>query len=107
MKILLDESLPRKLRADFGEDHLVQTVRERGWLGKKNGELLSLMTENNFNLFVTVDRNLRFQQNLQKLSITIVVLCAVNNRRETLQKLISKMFETINENNTNTVIEIS
>lgn len=106
MKILLDESLPGKLRSDFGGGHLVSTVRDKGWLGKKSGDLLNLITENNFDLFITVDRNLRFQQNLQKLSITIIVLCAVNNRRETLQKLIPKIFETINENNTNTLIEI-
>ena len=39
MKILLDESLPRKLRNDFNEEHEVLTVRDMGWLGKKNGEL--------------------------------------------------------------------
>ena len=43
MKILLDESLPRKLRNDFGNEHDVWTVRDKGWLGKKNGELLKLM----------------------------------------------------------------
>ena len=64
MKILLDESLPRKLRYDFGEEHEVFTVRDKGWLGKKNGELLKLMTEDKFELFVTVDRNLPYQQNL-------------------------------------------
>ncbi len=41
MKILHDESLPRKLRNDFGEGHEVRTVLDMGWLGKKNGELLS------------------------------------------------------------------
>ena len=45
MKILLDESLPRKLRNDFGIDHEVLTVRDIGWRGKKNGELLKLMIE--------------------------------------------------------------
>lgn len=58
MKILLDESLPRKLRHDFGEEHEVRTVRDMNWLGKKNGELLKLMTESSFELSVTVDRNL-------------------------------------------------
>ncbi|MDQ6764433.1 MAG: hypothetical protein M3015_17670 [Bacteroidota bacterium] len=46
--------MPRKLRNDFGGEHEVLTVRDMGWLGKKNGELLRLMTENNFNLFITV-----------------------------------------------------
>ena len=71
MRILLEESLPRKLRNDFNEEHEVLTVREMGWLGKKNGELLELMVRNNFQLFIPVDRNLPYQQNLQKLTLTI------------------------------------
>lgn len=55
MKILLDESLPRKLRNDFVEEHEVWTVRDMDWLGKRNGELLKLMNEQNLELFVTVD----------------------------------------------------
>lgn len=62
MKILLDESLPHKLRNDFGTEHEVWTVRDKGWLGKKNGELLRLLIDNNFEIFVTVDRNLPYQQ---------------------------------------------
>ena len=54
MKILLDESLPLKLRSDFGVEHEVLTVRDKGWLGKKNGELLKLMLEDGFELFITI-----------------------------------------------------
>ena len=107
MKILLDESLPRKLRNDFGEGHEVLTVRDMGWLGKKNGELLGLMTENNFELFVTVDRNLPYQQNLEGLTLTIVVLCAHDNTRETLRLLIPKIFERLAEGVMPNVIEIA
>ncbi len=106
MKILLDESLPRKLKNDFGADHEVLTVREQDWLGKKNGELLTLMSENKFDLFITVDRNLQYQQNLEHLSITIFVLCAVDNRRESLKKLIPKLFEIIKKGDLQRVIEI-
>ena len=107
MKILLDESLPRKLRYDFDEEHEVRTVRDMGWLGKKNGELLRLMTENNFGLFVTVDRNLPYQQNLQRLEVTIFVLRAKDNTRETLRLLIPKIFERLFEGNLQNVIEIA
>jgi len=69
MKILLDESLPRKLRNDFTAEHEVWTVRDTGWLGKKNGELLKLMTDNRFELFITVDQNLQFQQTLNDLRL--------------------------------------
>lgn len=39
MKILLDENMPAKVKYDFGKDHEVKTVKDMGWLGKKNGEL--------------------------------------------------------------------
>ncbi len=96
MKILLDESCPRKLQKDFGNGHVVRTVRDMDWLGKKNGALLKLMVEAGFELFVTVDRNLSYQQNLEKFSIRIFVLCARDNRRETLALLIPKIFEILN-----------
>lgn len=54
MKILPDESLPRKLRYNFGEDHEVLTIRDKGWPGRKNGELLKLMTEDRFEWFTAV-----------------------------------------------------
>ena len=106
MKILPDESLPRKLKNDFGLEHEVYAVRDMQWLGKKNGELLELMTNNGFDLFITVDRNLPYQQNLTKLNITIFVLCAINNRRETLALLIQKLFERLAEGNLQNVNEI-
>ncbi len=97
MKILLDESLPRKLRNDFGNEPAVWTVRDTGWLGKKNGELLKLMTNNGFELFVTIDRNLPYQQNLAKLTVPIFVLYAKDSRRDTLKSLIPTIFEMLNK----------
>lgn len=85
MKILLDESLPRKIRYDFGKDHDVWTVRDKDWLGKKNGELLKLMIDDGFELFVTTDQNLQYQQRIEKLPVTIAVLKGSDNRLTTLQ----------------------
>ena len=51
MKILLDENLPRQLKADFGPDYDLKTVRDMGWLGKKNGELLGLIVDRRQSLF--------------------------------------------------------
>src|SRR3954452_20822837 len=99
MKILLDENLPRKLKADFGNDFEVKTVRDMGWLGKKNGELLGLIVFNGFDFFVTLDKNLRFQQNLNRIELTIFLLLAVNNRRETLQLLVEKIKSKIRDGN--------
>jgi predicted nuclease of predicted toxin-antitoxin system len=107
MKILLDESLPRKLKYDFGEGYEVLTVRDMDWLSKKNGELLKLMVENKFDLFITVDRNLKYQQNLERLPLTIFVLCGIDNRRETLKKLIPELLKRLAEGNLENVIEIS
>jgi predicted nuclease of predicted toxin-antitoxin system len=107
MKILLDESLPRKLKDDFGTEHEVYTLRDKGWLGQKNGALLKLMVEDGFDFLVTVDRNLSYQQNLEQLPLTIFVLCAVDNRRETLAVLIPKLLDRIAEGILQNVIEIS
>ena len=107
MKILLDESLPRKLKQDFGAEHEVWTVRDKGWLGQKNGLLLKLMVDAGFELFVTVDRNLSYQQNLERLPLTIFVLCAADSRRETLAELVPKLFARLNEGGLQNVIEIA
>ncbi len=107
MKILLDESLPRKLKNDFVIDHEVWTVREKGWLSKKNGELLKLMINDSFELFVTADQNLQYQQKVEKLPFTIAVLRGSDNRRSTLQNLIPLLFKKINEGSLPNIIEIS
>ena len=65
MKVLLDECVPRKLKREIA-NHEVVTVTEHGWSGIVNGELLKL-AETEFDIFLTVDQNLSFQQNLKKL----------------------------------------
>ena len=107
MKILLDESLPRKLKRSFPVDNQVFTVKDKGWLGQKNGALLKLMVDEGFDVFVTVDRNLPYQQNIEILRVTIAILCAVNNRLESLQALIPKLIERLAEESLPKVIEVS
>ena len=65
MKLLLDENLPKRLKADFPE-HNVYTVSDLGWNGKTNGELLKLMIDQQFEALITFDKNLQYQQNLSK-----------------------------------------
>lgn len=89
MRILLDESLPRRLKSCF-KGHVVKTVPDVGWQGKKNGELLKLM-ENDFDIFITADQNLRYQLNLRNTSIAIIILASNSNRYEDLQKLLPKI----------------
>lgn len=107
MKILLDENLPKLLKADFGPGYEVNTVRDMGWLGKKNGELLGLLVFHGFDFFVTIDKNLRHQQNLDRIDIKIFLLLAVNNRRNTLQALVEKIKDRIKQGKLQKINEIS
>jgi hypothetical protein len=87
MRVLLDECVPRPLRRQF-PTHDVWTIRDMGWAGKKNGELLALMAANGFEVLLTVDRNLRFQQNLAAAGVAIVIMVAATNRLPDLVPLL-------------------
>ncbi len=77
MKVLLDECLPRKLKAHIVAD-LVQTVPEAGWAGKQNGELLRL-AEQEFDVIVTNDQNIEHQQVIIRFDLAFIVLVAPTN----------------------------
>jgi hypothetical protein len=87
MHILLDECVPRKLRRAL-PGHTVRTIRELGWAGKQNGELLALMAGQGFEVLLTVDQNLRHQQNLAAAGVAVLVLVAGTNRIADLLPLI-------------------
>ena len=87
MRILLDECLPKRLKGDLA-GHDARTVPEMGWASKQNGELLGL-AENKFDVFLTVDRNLSFQQNVTKFNIAVVVMAAKGNKHADLQPLMA------------------
>jgi hypothetical protein len=93
MKVLLDECVPRKLRRELA-GHEVLTVTEQGWSGIKNGELLTL-AEAEFDVFLTVDQNLKYQQNLKAFDIGVILLVARNNRLKTLLPLIPEAREVL------------
>jgi len=80
MKVLIDECAPRALKS-FLSNHGFDcsTVQESGWSGRQNGELLAL-AEAGFDVFVTLDTNLRYQQNLTGRRIAVVVLLVHSNR---------------------------
>jgi hypothetical protein len=93
MRVLLDESLPRKLAASL-LGHDVTTVPQAGWSGMKNGQLLRLASER-FDVFVTPDQNLRYQQNLAALSVAVVVVKASGNDLASLLPLVPALLEAI------------
>ena len=93
MKILLDECIDRRFAKDIAE-HEVKTVPQMGWAGTKNGELLAL-AEKDFEVFVTVDRNLLFQQHLPRYTIAVILLRARSNRLQDLRPLVPKLLEML------------
>lgn len=93
MKILLDECIDRRLAGDI-TGHDVKTVPQMGWATIKNGELLAL-AEQAFDVFVTVDRNLSFQQHLPRYNIAVIILRAQTNRLKDLRPLLPKLLESL------------
>jgi predicted nuclease of predicted toxin-antitoxin system len=75
MQILLDECVPKPLKREL-TDYNIRTVVEMGWSGKKNGELLQLMSQEGFTVLLTTDQNLHYQQNLQQAGVAVVVMIA-------------------------------
>jgi len=94
VRVLLDECLPRRLKYALGPDHEVTTVPERGWAGTRNGELLSLASEE-MDVFVTIDTGLLYQQNPGQATAAIVLLAASSNRLEALLPLMPKLLEQL------------
>ena len=106
MRILLDENMPAKVNYYFGQGHEVCTVKDMEWLGKKNGELLGLAAFNGFDVLITLDRNLKNQQNLNKVDLKFIVLLARNNKPETIQPFIEKIKVVLNDSNLPQLTEI-
>ena len=82
MRLLIDECLPRVLK-QLLIGHECRTVREMGWSGKTNGELLSV-AEPSFDVLVTIDQNLQYQQDLTERTISVLVFVARSNQIEDL-----------------------
>ncbi len=91
MRLLLDESLPRKLKARLAP-HEVRTVPEMGWASKSNGELLRL-AEQEFEIFLTADQKIPNQQNLPTFRIAVLVFAAVRNRLRDIEPLVPRALE--------------
>jgi len=96
-KVLLDENLPVPLADDFSEAFDTHTVRSMEWMNKKNGELLAAMEEEGFDMLLTVDKNIPYQQNTDKLNVKIVILRTYDNRYKTLKAHIPTIEDAINE----------
>lgn len=92
MQVLFDQGTPAPLRHALA-DHTVETAYERGWSSLKNGELISAAESAGFEVFVTTDKNLKYQQNLLNRSMAIVVLQTTSWPK--LQKVLPSIVEAV------------
>ena len=90
MKILLDECVTKKLKPYLRELE-VFTVTELRWGGIKNGKLLTLCMENGFDVLLTIDKNLVYQQNLKKYKISIAVLNTITSKIEEISEFVPSL----------------
>jgi predicted nuclease of predicted toxin-antitoxin system len=93
VKLLLDECVDHRLVRDLA-GHSVSTVPRCGWAGIRNGELLAL-AEKEFDVFITVDRNISTQQDLTKFKIPVLLLRARTNRLEDIRPLVPELLKTV------------
>lgn len=103
-RVLLDECLPKKLKLEF-VDCVIFTVPKMGWAGTKNGDLMKV-ARGHFDVFVTADQNLQYQQNLSYADIGVVILIANNNRIETLAPLMPQVNTAIQKVAAGQVVEV-
>lgn len=108
IKILLDECLPKKLKYRIEEsdpDFSAKTTPEMGWASLSNGDLLSV-AEGRFDVFITSDKNLSFQQSIPTTSIQLILLKAKTNIYEDLLPLVEKLPPFIKAHEPGKFIEI-
>ncbi|MDB6058526.1 MAG: hypothetical protein JWO95_2370 [Verrucomicrobiales bacterium] len=106
MRILIDECLNWRLgRALTGHDAV--SVQKMGWSGIKNGKLLALAVENNFEVFLTADRNLSFQQDLTEVAIAVLVVEADGIQLKHTLPLMPKVLALLPTLRPGTVVRVS
>ena len=104
MRIVLDENLPRPLTRIFGPSHQVETVQGLGLAGIANGDLLARL-EGNFDVFVTADKNLRYQQNRAGRSLTIIEL--PTNRLPVLKTMTAEIASAVTSSSPGSYVQVA
>ena len=94
MKVLLDECVTKSIKS-YLVDLEVYTVSEMGWSGVKNGNLMSLCAQNHFDVLLTIDKNMMYQQNFEKYPITVVIFNSYTSKLEELILFIPSFFKQI------------
>lgn len=102
MKIIIDECVPSIVKRGLPSRNIV-TVQEMGWAGIKNGQLLQLVAAR-FDVLITSDKNLRYQQNLEAFDLSIVLL--PSNQVPAVKAVLVQLDTALNTIGTNEFIEI-
>ncbi len=106
MRILLDECVNPRVKAAFG-NHEAKTVVDMGWQGISNGKLLTLAEENRFDVFLTVDQNLLYQQNLAVRKIGFVVVKVLDNNIKFYRPLFEQLLKAAEEVKSGEVLKVT
>lgn len=104
MRLLLDECVPKRLKREL-PGHEIQTVPEAGWAGVKNGALLCV-ADGLFDVFLTVDQGIQYQQNLAGSRISVVIMVAPSNDIDDLRTLIPLVAEAQKQVQSGQVIRV-
>jgi len=106
MRVLVDECAPKALKSFLSKKgHTCRTVQEAGWSGIQNGELLAL-AENEFDVLLTIDTNIPYQQTLRDRKIAIVVLRSASNRLEVLRNYFPACAQALEEIQPGQLLEV-
>ena len=98
MKLLLDESIPRRLGGFFPDTFEVHTVQRMGWAGSKNGDLLRRAAGRGFDALITTDQGIEHQQNPDHLPIPVLVLITYRTRVQELRVLVPQVVDIVTGN---------
>ena len=104
MRVLFDQGTPAPLRGYLSR-HQISTAYELGWGSLKNGELLEHAENEGFEVLVTTDQNLKYQQNLSTRRIAVIVLNTTSWPR--IQIALPKIVAIIDGSTSNDYVEIA
>lgn len=93
--------------APYLKGHEVRTVQQEGWSGLKNGALLREATAAGFEVFLTSDQDIEFQQNLERAEVFVVVLVALTNKLEDLLPLVRSVLVALKDSTPGSLVRIS
>ena len=106
MRVLLDENINWRLIRYFGTDCHVTTVDWQGWKGKRNGELLEQAAET-YDVLVTMDKSIEYQQNISEYAIGVIIIFAKSNKLQDIQPAMPEVNQVLRDVQPGQVIHVN